>query len=246
MIIEFFGPAAAGKTTFAHALCKRLNERGHNADVVLSHRPGAEVSSLDQGGGMAAFRRIVRGIIEITSMAARPIASKNQFDLTLKLVRALPPRSIVWFVRLSQYVLRLCRYWDLSTESAEIVIFDQAFVQVTCALALYNEHATDASLQQALGLVPKADLIIRLNAPPEMLEARLRERLRLESPAARIFEANVEKNLAAIPIVDRVDCLLRTHSESSISLSSLDQPSLCEALDKAEEMILGLRDRNAG
>jgi RecA/RadA recombinase len=37
MIIEFFGPAAAGKTTFAHALCKRLNERGHHANVVLSY-----------------------------------------------------------------------------------------------------------------------------------------------------------------------------------------------------------------
>src|SRR5256885_877962 len=98
MIIEFFGPAAVGKTTFAHALCKRLKERGHNADVVLSYRPGAEVSSLDPGGGMAAFRRIVRGIIEIASMAARPIASKNQFDLTLKLVQVLPPRSIVWLV----------------------------------------------------------------------------------------------------------------------------------------------------
>lgn len=36
MIIEFFGPAAAGKTTFAHALCKRLNEHGHHANVVLS------------------------------------------------------------------------------------------------------------------------------------------------------------------------------------------------------------------
>ena len=36
MIIEFFGTAAAGKTTFAHALCKRLNERGHHANVVLS------------------------------------------------------------------------------------------------------------------------------------------------------------------------------------------------------------------
>lgn len=246
MIIEFFGPAAAGKTTVAHALCKRLNERGHNADVVLSCRPGAEVSSVDPGGGMAALHRIVRGLVEITSMAARPIASKNQFDLTLKLVRALPPRSIVWFVRLSQYVLRLCRYWDLSKVSAEIVIFDQAFVQATCALALHNEHATDASLQQALKLVPKADLIIRVNAPPEMLEARLRERLRLESPAERIFEANIEKNLAAIPIVDRIDRLLRMHGESSISLSSVDQHSLCETLDKAEETILGWRDRNAG
>lgn len=246
MIIEFFGPAAAGKTTFAHALCKRLNERGHHADVVLSYRPGAEVSSLDPAGGMAAFRRIGRGITEITSMAARPIVSKNQFDLTLRLVRELPPKSIVWLVRLSQYVLRLCRHWDLSTGSAKIVIFDQAFVQVTCALALYNEHATDASLQQAIGLVPKADLIIHLNAPPEILEARLRERLRLESPAERLFEANVERNLAAIPIVDRVNRLLLMRGESSISLSSLDPTSLCEALDQAEGIVLGLRDRNAG
>jgi len=245
MIIEFFGPAAAGKTTFAHALCKRLNERGHHANVVLSYRPGAQLSSPDPGGGMPAFRRIVRGIIEIASMAARPIASKSQFDLTLNLVRALPPRSAVWFVRLSQYVLRLCRYWELSRESAEIVIFDQAFVQVTCALALNNEHASDASILQALGLVPKADLIIRLDAPLEMLEARLRERLRLESPAERILEANVEKNLAGIPIVDRVDRLLRMHGASS-RFCSLDQPSLCEALDKAEAMILRLSDRNAG
>lgn len=213
MIIEFFGPAAAGKTTFAHALCKRLNEHGHNADVVLSYQPGSAVSSLDPGGGMAAFRRIVRGIREVGSMAVRPIVSKNQFDLTLKLVRLLPPRSIVWFVRLSQYVLRLSRYWALSFESDEFVIFDQAFVQAICSLALYNEHATDDSLRQALGLVPKADLIIRLNAPPEMLEARLRERMGLESPAVRLFETNVERNLAAIPIVDRVDRLLRMHGE---------------------------------
>jgi thymidylate kinase len=244
MIIEFFGPAAAGKTTFAHALCKRLNERGHDADVVLSYRPGSEMSS-PAGGGLFALRRIFRGIIAITSMAARPVASKSQFNLTLKLIRALPPRSIIWFVRLSQYVLRLSQCWNSSAESAQIVIFDQAFVQVVCALALYNERATDASLQRALCLVPKADLMIRLNAPPEMLAARLRERLRFEAPAERFFEADVDRNLAAIPIVDRVDGLLRRHRGASISFDSLDHPSLCEALDKAEEMILGLRERNA-
>jgi thymidylate kinase len=244
MIIEFFGPAAAGKTTFAHALCKRLNERGHDADVVLSYRPGSEMSSL-AGGAMVALRRIFRGVIAIASMAARPFASENQFGLTLQLIRALPPRSIVWFVRLGQYILRLSHNWNLSTGSAQIVIFDQAFVQVICALALYNERATDASLRRALGLVPKADLMIRLNAPPEMLEARLRERLRFEAPAERVFEANVDKNLAAIPIVDRIDDLIRMHrGGASISFDSLDQTSLCEALDKAEEMILEWKDRN--
>jgi SAM-dependent methyltransferase len=241
MIIEFFGPPAAGKTTFAHALRQRLNEHGHHADVMLSYRPGADRSSLDPGGGIAAFRRVVRGIFELTSMAARPTASKNQLGLTLKLVKALPPRSIVWFIRLSQYVLRLSYYWSMSMASVDIAIFDQAFVQVICALALYNEHATDDSLQRALAIVPKADLIIRLDAPPDIIDARLRERLWLQSPAERLFEGHIEKNLAAITIVDRVDRLLHMESGSSISLSSLDESSLSESLDKAEKMILDFR-----
>jgi thymidylate kinase len=245
MIIEFFGPAGAGKTTFAHALCKRLNERGHDADVVLSYQPGSVMSSL-AGGSVVALRRISRAMIAVTAIAARPFASKSQFDLTLKLIRALPPRSLLSFVRLSQYILRLSHCWNLSTESGQIVIFDQAFIQVICTLALHNERATDASLQRALGLVPKADLVIRLNAPPEMLEARLRGRLRSEAPAERVFEADVDRNLAGIPFVDRVDGLLRTHRGASISFDTLDQPSLCKALDKAEEVILALKDRNGG
>ena len=48
MIIEFFGPAAAGKTTFAHALCKRLNERG--SPLSLSKRsPNLSPPSITTG-----------------------------------------------------------------------------------------------------------------------------------------------------------------------------------------------------
>ena len=93
MIIELFGPAGAGKTTFAHALRERLNANGHTAEVVLSYQPGAEVSPLDSGGAMAAARRIARAITGTVAIAARPIVRRNEFALAFKLVRALPPRS---------------------------------------------------------------------------------------------------------------------------------------------------------
>jgi hypothetical protein len=77
MIIEFFGPAGARKVTSAHALCKRLYDRGHKADVVLNSRPGTEVSSVDPAGAVSALRRIARGLVEITSKAARPEMSRR-------------------------------------------------------------------------------------------------------------------------------------------------------------------------
>ena len=79
MIVELFGPAGAGKTTFAHALRERLSANGHSARVVLSYQPGMEVLSLDPGGAIAAIRRIARAIIATLVIAARPIAEKTNF-----------------------------------------------------------------------------------------------------------------------------------------------------------------------
>jgi RecA/RadA recombinase len=245
MIIELFGPAGAGKTTFAHALRERLNANGHTAEVVLSYQPGAEVSPLDSGGAMAAARRIARAITGTVAIAARPIVRRNEFALAFKLVRALPPRNVIWFLRLSQYVLRLCQYWSLWSGAADITIFDQAFIQATCTLALNSSSASDARLETALSLIPKADLIIRLDAPLEMLDSRLRDRRRREAFAERIFEAQLEKNLAGIRIIDRVYSLLGNRGTSTISLRSHDRSSLCGELNRAEhEINRALRDQN--
>lgn len=237
MIVEVFGPAGAGKTTFAHALRERLSANGHTARVVLSYQPGMEVSSLDPGGAIAAIRRVARAIIATLVIVARPIARKTELSLAFGLVGALPPTNIIWFIRLAQYVLRLCQCWSLWSGAEDIIIFDQAFIQAICTLALNSSSASDARLERALSLVPKADLIIRLNAPQEMLKSRLRDRLRREAFAERFFEAQLEKNLAGLRVFDRVHFLLQRGGISTISLSSPDVSSFCRGLDRAEEEI---------
>ena len=237
MIVEVFGPAGAGKTTFAHALRERLSANGHTARVVLSYQPGMEVSSLDPGGAIAAIRRVARAIIATLVIVARPIARKTELSLAFGLVGALPPTNIIWFIRLAQYVLRLCQCWSLWSGAEDIIIFDQAFIQAICTLALNSSSASDARLERALSLVPKADLIIRLNAPQEMLKSRLRDRLRREAFAERFFEAQLEKNLAGLRVFDRVHFLLERSGISTISLSSPDVTSFCRGLDRAEEEI---------
>jgi adenylate kinase family enzyme len=39
MIIELFGPPAAGKTTFARTLAAQLGTCGRPAELILSYRP---------------------------------------------------------------------------------------------------------------------------------------------------------------------------------------------------------------
>jgi hypothetical protein len=237
MIVELFGPAGAGKTTFAHALCERLSAKGHTARVVLSYQPGTEVSSRDPGGAIAAVRRVARAIIDTLVITARPIARKNELCLTYELVAALPPTNVIWFIRLAQYVLRLCQCWSLCSGAEDIIIFDQAFIQATCTLALNSSSASDARLERALSLIPKADLIIRFDAPQEMLESRLRDRQSRESFAERFFEAHLEKNLAGLRVFDRVQFLLDRSGISTISLNSPDVKSFWGGLDRAEKEV---------
>ena len=56
MIVEIFGPPAAGKTTLAHALAGQLRERGFAVDLALSYRP----SELAGGGASRAVATRVR------------------------------------------------------------------------------------------------------------------------------------------------------------------------------------------
>ncbi|WP_204302011.1 hypothetical protein, partial [Klebsiella pneumoniae] len=80
---------------------------------------------------------------------------QSEINLAISLVRMLPPKSFIWRVRLGQYIMRLSKCWSNHSGSTEIVIFDQAFVQAICSLALFNQAADERALERALAVTPK-------------------------------------------------------------------------------------------
>lgn len=237
MIIELFGPPGSGKTTLALALCHRLQRHGHQTSVILSHRQGNAGRSADPGGSLAALARVGRAFVRTLVTIFQPRKHRQELRLTTSLIRALPPRSPVWMLRFWQYILRLSRCWKRNAETGRVVIFDQAYLQAVCSLAAFSRAADDHALAGALEATPHADLVVRLDAPRDLLERRLRDRSDREPRMEQFFDAELSTNLAAGPIADRIQDILERRGGSIIQVRSLDSVSLGAALDRIESAV---------
>jgi hypothetical protein len=254
MIVELFGPPAVGKTTFAHALAARRRESGQNLEVLVSSRPAerlpASVPPIRHGCNWSnpALQRLSRPVVEAVALLQQ--RSDERTHAAVKLLKILPPRNIVWSIRLRQYIWRLSRAWDRASGVSHVVLFDQAFVQVLCSLALLGSGADEAQLARALDDAPKSDLFIRLDAPAIVLENRLRDRANHQGAIERMLELDLKTNLASTPIIDKLDKLLRQRGHKVIHVLSLDRQSLRDSLDAiehrlAEDSIIASRNSNA-
>jgi len=245
VIIELFGPAGSGKTTFAHALAHHLQARGYAAKVVLSYRPGVDPSPLDPGGFWYAFQRIGRATIRTAAFANRPMNNANGFRLTARLIRILTPRNPIWLMRFSQYILHLSVAWRRSHGTGQIVIFDQGFIQAVCSLGLFCRTANRSSLEAALALIPRSDIAINVDAAEPLLSERLRDRLSRQRYMERMFEADSNTNLQSTPIINLVKSLLLSKGRSVVTVETSDEPSLQESLFRVETEICEMCSRMA-
>jgi thymidylate kinase len=244
MIVELFGPPGAGKTTFARALAARLRERGHTLDLILSHRPGErspnETSSASAPSTQqiaSTIGRLIRPFSEILTLARHPSTISQDVGTAFTLIKILPPSSTLWFLRLAQYLSRLSRAWFQASNAGHIVLFDQAFVQAVCSLVLLCGAVDERLISDALDVIPKSDLLVRLQAPTEILETRLLDRQHLGSRFERLLEFDLATNLKSLAVVDCLSELLLKRGRKIMNAASLDQHSLNEAVEQVEKQI---------
>ena len=102
---------------------------------------------------------------------------------------------------------------------------------------LLGENEDEALVSRLLDRVPKADMLIRLDAPHEVLEDRLEARQNAQGLLERLFELDLKRNLALLGIVDRLHALIEKRGETVIRVNSLDQPALEEGAARIGELL---------
>jgi thymidylate kinase len=246
MIIELFGPPGVGKTTFARALTTRLRESGHNVHLMLSYRPAESGSapilwpSRPAGRRVAAaVRRLSRPFLEVVSILGHPFLLQD-IEIATDLLKILPPRNRAIAIRLGQYILRLSHSWYHASSTGSIVVFDQAFTQLVCSLVLHSKYTDKSLIAKAVDIAPRSDLAIRLEAPTDVLAARLKDRKCKQGVFEQLLELDLNTNLKSMEIIDQLHRLMIERGQLIVCTSSLDRQSLNETI-KATEVILAAR-----
>ena len=242
MIIELLGPPASGKTTLARALATALDENGFDAQLIVSSRP-AERDSIDVENTRAlsscitAFTAPLSRAAKLASALPLLFAGSRRDELTTSLMELLPPRTVLRSVRLHRFLSSLSRSWESASISDRIVIFDQGFLTALCSMALLAGSVDRSSLLRGLALIPRPNLLIRLDASRELLESRLHSRLGRQGPIERWFEFDLKTSLQQLEMTNEVADMYRESGGRMMHVSSLDRRMLENEVDRIVQRV---------
>lgn len=237
MIIELFGPPAAGKTTLAHALATALEKNGFDVQLVTSSRPAERGSvKVETYRALSWFRTALGHPLsraaKLLSAAPVLLASARSDELTARLMDLLPARSVWSSVRFRRFLFLLSRSWKKARAHDRIVIFDQGFMTLLCSMALRARSVDRNIIMRGLALIPRPHLLVLLDAPTETLQARLRARLGRQCAIERWFEFDLQTSLQQIGMTSEVSHMLQQQGSHMLRVSSLDHRLLEIAVDR--------------
>jgi hypothetical protein len=115
------------------------------------------------------------------------------------------------------------------------VFFDQGFVQAVSSAAVVAGNINPAQIGFALDAVPQADVLVRLNAPREILEKRLTERRDRQGRIERLFDTWA--NLDSIRIFDQLHELLRARGREVACVDSSGHRGLQQGAELVETLV---------
>jgi thymidylate kinase len=233
MIIELFGPPAAGKTTLAHALAATLKKNGFDVQLMASSRP-AERVQVERNRPLSWCRTVLAAPLSRATKLFTPalLAGARNDELTESLMDLLPARTLWWSVRYRRFLFLLSRSWKIASTSDQIVIFDQGFMTALCSMALLARSVDRSAMIRGLALIPRPNLLVRLDAPREILEARLRARLARQGTVERWLEFDLKTSLQQIETTSEVAHMLQQQGGHMMHVSSLDRCLLEKAVDR--------------
>jgi thymidylate kinase len=237
MIIELFGPPASGKTTLARALATVLERDGFDVQLIASSRPAERGSiEVESARALSFYRTALTAPMsraaKLASAAPVLLTGSRSDELTANLMDLLPPRTLLRSVRLRRLLSLLSRSWKMARASDRIVIFDQGFLTVLCSMALLARFVDRNILVRGLALIPRPNLLIRLDAPREILESRLHSRLARQGRVERLFEFDLQTTLRQIETTSEVAHLLQEKGGRMMRVSSLDRCLLEKEVDR--------------
>ncbi len=250
MIVELFGPPASGKSTLGNALVAALHNSGIEVQLNASSRPLERTSTKDEQVSNA--RRWSRSIVAPFRRAAKMSSFANilvsrgmKTAVGENLLELLPPGNWLSRARLQRYLWLLHRSHVSGRSFRGISIVDQGYVTALCSLAVRARCLHSESLARGLEMVPQPDLLIYLDTPEDVLQARLSKRLGRQNAFERIFEQNSDATRRQMDMVRTVGNLVEEHRWPTVHVSWIDRSGLAKSVDKIITSMAAQREARA-